>query len=152
MAHPDLCIRPFARADQAAVRRLILTGLGEHFGHIDESLNPDLADIHATYIQPGHVFVVACLAGELAGTGALRLHDALEGELVRISVSPTRRRQGIGQALVAHLIAAARQRGLTRLLVETNHDWYDAINLYKRFGFTEYDRDATNVYLHLDLA
>jgi ribosomal protein S18 acetylase RimI-like enzyme len=152
MVHPDLVIRPFAAADQAAARRLILAGLGEHFGTIDESLNPDLTDIAATYLAPGPRFVVACRAGELVGTGALRFHGAGEGELVRISVSPRHRRQGIAQAIVAHLIAEARQRGLARLLVETNYDWVAAINLYRRFGFTEYERDAINVYMHLDLA
>ncbi len=151
MAIPGLIIRPFAPADQAAARRLILAGLGEHFGHVDELLNPDLADIQATYIGPGHLFVVAWLAGERVGTGALRI-AVREGELVRISVSPAQRRRGIGQAIVADLIDQARQRGLPRLLVETNYDWYDAINLYQRFGFTEYGRDATNVYLSLDLA
>jgi ribosomal protein S18 acetylase RimI-like enzyme len=152
MINPDLVIRPFAAADQAAARRLILDGLGEHFGMIDESLNPDLTDIAATYLAPGHRFVVACLAGELVGTGALRFLGEQVGELVRISVSPRHRRQGIGQAVVAHLIAQARQRGLARLLVETNHDWVAAVNLYRRFGFTEYERDAVNIYMRLDLA
>ncbi len=150
MAIPGLIIRPFAPADQDAARRLILAGLGEHFGHIDESLNPDLTDIQATYIGPGHLFVVAWLVRERVGTGALRI-AAREGELVRISVNPTQRRRGIGQAIVAHLIDQARQRGLPRLLVETNDDWYEAINLYQRFGFTEYNRDATNIYMSLDL-
>lgn len=152
MINPDLVIRPFAAADQAAARRLILAGLGEHFGTIDESLNPDLTDIAATYLAPGHPFVLACVAGELVGTGALRLLGAQTGELVRISVSPRHRRQGIAQVVVAHLMAQARQRGLARLLVETNHDWVAAINLYRRFGFTKYERDAISVYMRLDLA
>jgi GNAT superfamily N-acetyltransferase len=150
MAIPDLILRPFQAADQDAARRLILAGLGEHFGHIDESLNPDLTDIQATYIAPGHRFVVAWIGEERVGTGALRI-AAPEGELVRISVSPDYRRRGIGQAIVAHLIDWARQQGLARLLVETNNDWYDAINLYQRFGFIEYNSDETNVYLSLDL-
>jgi len=35
--------------------------------------------------------------------------------------------------------------------VETNNDWYDAIGLYERCGFVEYDRDAESVYLALPL-
>lgn len=150
MAVTDVIVRPFQPADQDAVRRLILAGLGEHFGYIDESLNPDLTDIGATYVAPGHLFVVAWLGDDRIGSGALRIMGH-EGELVRISVSPAQRQRGIGQAIIAHLIAQARQRGMTRLLVETNLDWYDAINLYKRFDFTEYSRDDRNVYLSLDL-
>lgn len=152
MIHRDPIVRPFAATDQAAARRLILGGLGEHFGTIDESLNPDLLDITATYLEPGHWFVVVEVAGELVGTGALRRHGDGVGELVRISVGPRHRRQGIGQAIVAHLIAAAQQAGITRLLVETNLDWEEAIRLYERFGFREYDRDAISVFMCLDVA
>ena len=42
-----IVVRRFAPADQDAARRLILEGLGAHFGSIDESLNPDLDDIAA---------------------------------------------------------------------------------------------------------
>lgn len=38
-------VRPFETRDQVAARKLILSGLGEHFGFIDERLNPDLDDI-----------------------------------------------------------------------------------------------------------
>ncbi len=34
-----LTIRPFAPGDQEAARRLILEGLVEHFGFVDEALN-----------------------------------------------------------------------------------------------------------------
>ena len=69
-------IRPFVPHDQIAARQLILNGLGEHFGWIDETRNPDLDDIAANYIQHGNVFVVAKLGGALVGTGGLITVDA----------------------------------------------------------------------------
>ena len=57
----ELCIRSFEVGDQEQARWLILEGLGEHFGYIDETLNPDLDDILHNYIIPGHDFVVACM-------------------------------------------------------------------------------------------
>ena len=42
-------ISEFKPSDQAAVRRLILDGLAERWGVLDESLNPDLNDIAAAY-------------------------------------------------------------------------------------------------------
>ncbi|CAA9269377.1 MAG: hypothetical protein AVDCRST_MAG93-2561, partial [uncultured Chloroflexia bacterium] len=45
MSLPNLAIRPFTPADQKAARDLVLDGLGEHFGWIDTSRNPDLDDI-----------------------------------------------------------------------------------------------------------
>jgi GNAT superfamily N-acetyltransferase len=148
----ELCIRSFEVGDQEQARWLILEGLGEHFGYIDETLNPDLADILHNYLIAGHVFVVACMGRELVGTGALILHDEGISELVRISTRKDYRRQGIGRAITTYLVNVARQRGDRRILVKTNASWHDAINLYKRLDFVEYERTAIGVGLELLLA
>jgi GNAT superfamily N-acetyltransferase len=130
-------------------RSLILEGLGEHFGYLDETLNPDLDDILHTYLRAGHVFVVACMGRELVGTGALILHGEGISEMVRISTRKTYRRRGIGQAIVTYLVDVARQRGDRRIIVKTNASWHDAIHLYQRLGFVEYERTALGVGLEL---
>lgn len=146
-----MVIRSFEPRDQDACRRLILDGLGEHFGYIDETLDPDLDDIVTSYIEPGHAFVVAEIDGELVGTGALVSTDKDAGRIVRMSVSRKRRREGIGCALVTYLLSVARQRGFTRVIVSTEHGWEDALGLYRRCGFTEYRRDDVNTCLSLTL-
>jgi ribosomal protein S18 acetylase RimI-like enzyme len=45
----------------------------------------------------------------------------------------------------------AAEKKLGQILVETNHDWYDAIRLYERCGFKEYDRDEESVHLSINL-
>jgi GNAT superfamily N-acetyltransferase len=130
-------------------RSLILEGLGEHFGYLDETLNPDLDDILHTYLRAGHVFVVACMGRELVGTGALILHGEGISEMVRISTRKTYRRRGIGQAIVTYLVNVARQRGDRRIIVKTNASWHDAIHLYQRLGFVEYECTALGVGLEL---
>jgi ribosomal protein S18 acetylase RimI-like enzyme len=146
-----LVIRPFAAADQASARRLILNGLAEHFGRLDETLNPDLDDIWSHYVAIGALFVVAEIDGAPVGTGAL-IREGSGGRLVRISVAPAQRRQGVGRALVDHLVRAARARAWPQVLVETNDDWHDAIALYQRYGFREYARAVGEVHMVLDLA
>lgn len=152
---PAWHIRPFAPADQQAARRLITAGLGERFGFIDETRNPDLNNIWTSYVLAGHLFVVAECEAELIGTGALCAEPSAAelptGRLARMSVAPSWRRQGVARAIVMHLVQAARERGYIRLLVETNHDWFDAIRLYQRCGFTPYDRDEESVHLALSL-
>jgi ribosomal protein S18 acetylase RimI-like enzyme len=150
MTTENLVIRPFTRADQAAARRLILGGLAEHFGRLDETLNRDLDDIWAYYVVTGALFVVAEIDRRPVGTGAL-VAEGIGGRLVRISVAPAQRRMGLGRALVGYLVSAARARGWPQVLVETNHDWYDAIALYQRYGFREYARDAGEIHMALDL-
>lgn len=144
-------IRPFQRNDQEAVRWLIVSGLAEHFGHIDPAYNHDLNDIQRNYLAEGHLFVVAEREGILVATGALLRLDEQRGQLVRMSVHPTHRRQGLGRTLVAHLLQAARTLGLQKVVVETNIGWEDAVGLYQSCGFVEYDRDTVHVYMLLEL-
>jgi GNAT superfamily N-acetyltransferase len=148
----ELCIRSFEVGDQEQARWLILEGLGEHFGYIDETLNPDLDDILHNYLRAGHVFVVAYKGRELVGTGALISHGAGISELVRISTRKDYRRRGIGQTIVTYLVNVARLRGDRRIIVKTNAFWHDAINLYKRLDFVEYGRTALGVGLEQLLA
>ena len=146
-------IRPFAPGDQSAARRLVLAGLGERWGWIDETRNPDLDDIAAHYVAPGHYFVVVEQDGELIGTGALVAEGTggeAAGRIVRMSVAPEHRGRGVGRALVEYLLDEARRRGYRRVLVETTREWHDAIRLYQRCGFVEYARDDEDVHLALD--
>lgn len=151
MPATDIQVRPFVVRDQPIARALILQGLGEHFGFIDEALNPDLDDIAANYLAHGHPFFVAEYQQILVGTGALHIHPDGTGQLVRISTHHAYRRLGIARAICLQLIDSGRQRGLLRLIVETTHDWHDAIKLYQSLGFVEYQRVRNGIYLGLDL-
>jgi len=147
-----LVIRTFAPSDQVAARRLILEGLGEHFGAVDETRNPDIDEIAANYIGRGHLFLVAEDALGLVGTAALVFEDSASAQVVRVSVAPRWRRRGLAQALVMRLIEAGSARGLVRLWMETNDDWEPAIGLYRACGFAAYDHRDENIYMELDLS
>ncbi len=144
-------IRPFQPGDQDAARRLILDGLGEHFGFIDETRNPDLDDIARHYLAAGHAFIVAEADDKIVGTGGLIAYGAGTGRIVRMSVSHDHRRLGIGRAVVARLLDLARERGYSRVVVRTEPDWAAAIGLYTSFGFAEYDRDDEDIYFSVML-
>ncbi len=141
----SLHIRPFEPRDQDTVRRLVLAGLGEHFGWIDETRNPDLDDIETNYLKREHTFIVAEIDGKLVGTGALLTESQNTGRIVRISVSQARRRNGIGRALVTRLLSIARQKNFKQVRVATTPGWHDAIELYRRCGFTEYARNDQDI-------
>ena len=147
----EIVFRPFQPSDQSAACALIQQGLGEHFGFIDETMNPDLDDIDVHYIQPGHLFLLAEDEGELVGTGALITDAPGVAQMVRVSVCSAQRRRGIGRAMVTRLVQAARQRYYKKVRVETNKDWFDAIGLYRSCGFSEYARDEISVYMDLDV-
>lgn len=149
--HAKPVIRSFRVVDQAAVRRLVLDGLGDHFQTIDESLNPDLEDIATHYVRQGHTFIVAEYANEIVGAGAMVELQDRTARIARVSVDKKHRRQGIAATIVSRLIEIARKRGYERLVVETNHDWFAAIELYRHCGFEAYALDSESVHLQLIL-
>lgn len=146
----ELTIRPFTPADQTAAEAVVNAGLAERWGTLDRSRNPDLRDIAAAYPARGHAFYVGTVDGIIVATGALTVAGAV-GRIERMSVAAAWRGHGFGRAMTEHLIAAARRRGLTTLLVETNHDWHSAVRLYRACGFTPVDRDDESVHMRLIL-
>ena len=129
----NITIQPFRPADQPAVRDLVLTGLGEHWGHIDYTLNPDLDDIATTYADA--TFLTAWLGDELVGTGALVHEEEGVARVVRMSVDEAARRRGIGCMILDRLCESARAAGYRQIVLETTETWDGVIAFYKNYGF-----------------
>jgi ribosomal-protein-alanine N-acetyltransferase len=64
----------------------------------------------------------------------LTRHVLDEEELLLIAVIPDARRRGVGAALLEHLFAASRRRGIARIFLEMRRG-NPAIALYRKFGF-----------------
>jgi putative acetyltransferase len=88
--------------------------------------------------DPSVTFCSARRDGELLGVGALKELDADHGELKSMHTSTPARRQGVGDALVAHLVGLARQRGYRRVSLETGaqEEFGPARAMYGRAGFS----------------
>ncbi len=148
----DLQLRMVHADDQEEARLLILEGLGEHFGYIDESLNSDINNIKINFSKQGSFFIVAQLNSSIIGTGGLILEEKDTGRIVRISVKQKFRGHGIGKNIVEYLIKLAKEYGYKKIIVSTNLDWVEAIHLYKKCGFYDYDRDNIEVHMYLELS
>jgi GNAT superfamily N-acetyltransferase len=131
-------------------RRIILSGLGEHFGAIDETRNPDLDDIAQSYLSRGHDFYVAELDGQVVGTVGL-LSEPSRARIVRMSVTRKNRQQGIATALLKKCIEMARERGVSDIVALTEPHWSDAVGFYLASGFEQYGSDADDIHLRLSL-
>jgi ribosomal protein S18 acetylase RimI-like enzyme len=142
-------VRPVEPKDVTTARAVILEGLRERWGYLDPLKNPDLNDLLATYA--GSVFVVAELDGEIVGTGALVARGRAEAQVVRMSVAKSRRRSGVGSAVLAVLLEAARSRGCRRIVLETASSWTDAREFYEHHGFQLSHYAAGDAYFFLDL-
>ena len=77
--------------------------------------------------------------GRLLGVGALKVLDAEHGELKSMHTTSAARGLGVGAAMVARLLEAARERGLGRVSLETGSmaAFAPARRLYERTGFVE---------------
>ena len=133
MSHAEVEVSSFQSSDQDAIRSLILVGMGEHWGHVDETLNPDLADIAASY---GHGrTVVVRQAGSIVATGTIVPCDSSTAEILRMSVAPDHRRGGLGRLVVNELLSTARGWGATAVVLETSAHWHEVVAFYQSCGF-----------------
>lgn len=75
--------------------------------------------------------------GEIAGCGALKRLDARRGELKSMRVADAFLGRGVGRALLEHLVAEARARGMQSLWLETGSSpaFVPALRLYESAGF-----------------
>src|SRR5262249_32049321 len=95
----------------------------------------------------------------VAGIGALKELDDRTGEIKSMRTHPHFLRRGVAAALLDHIIAVARARGMKRLSLETGGGpgFEPALKLYRGRGFTEggafadYEKSAFNQFLHLHL-
>lgn len=119
-----------------AVRALIAAHLqGMHATSPPES-------VHALDIDglrhPSITFWSAWVDGALAGIGAMKAIDDERGELKSMRVDDRFRGSGVGRVILRHIMAAARERGMTSLWLETGSpdEFIPAVRLYQSEGFT----------------
>src|SRR5947208_17187924 len=84
----------------------------------------------------GRLFLAPDASGS-AGCVALRPFDADAAEMKRLYVRPAYRGQGLGRALAAAAIAAARETGRSRVVLDTLPSMGEAIALYRSLDFKE---------------
>jgi len=137
-----------------------------------ELLALHLSGMHANS-PPGHVFALdlsglqapgvtvwsAWSGDAIAGIGALKALGDGSGEIKSMRTHPDHLRKGVGVAILEHIIADARRRGLRRLSLETGSGpaFEAALTMYRKRGFRngeafgDYEASAFNQFMHLAL-
>ncbi len=131
--------------------------LEEHLASM-ASLSPP-ESMHALNLdglrRPEVSFWTAWSDDRLLGCGALKQLDPGHGEVKSMRTAQQHRRQGVGRALLAHILAEAERRGYQRLSLETGSmaAFEPAQRLYADFGFTlcepfaDYVVDPNSVFM-----
>ena len=110
--------------------------------------------------SPDVTFWSAWDGDAVAGVGALKQLSPDHGEVKSMHTAEALRGRGVGSAILRHIIAAARARGMSRLSLETGSWPYfaPARALYARHGFVEcppfgdYRPDPNSVFMTLGLS
>ena len=143
------------RADD--VRLLI----ARHLGFARAVTPPE--DVHALdlegLVDPAVAFFSYRLDRELLAIGALKHLDPDHAEVKSMHTAESARGRGIGRAMLAHLLALARERGYRRVSLETGAmaAFEPALALYRSAGFVEtgpfgeYAPSDNSVFMTLEL-
>jgi DNA-binding MarR family transcriptional regulator/GNAT superfamily N-acetyltransferase len=100
-------------------------------------------------VPPAGLLLVATLAGEPVGCGALKFHDRAPTEIKRMWVAEQVRGLGLGRRLLVELEAQAAARATSRVVhLETNGTLAEAIALYRSSGYTEVAPFNDEPYAH----
>jgi putative acetyltransferase len=108
---------------------------------------------------PNITFWAAWDGDTLVAVGAFKLLAENHGEVKSMHTVPSARRKGVGSAMLQHIVAFARSRGISRLSLETGSwDYFQpAVAFYRKHGFVEcqpfadYVPDPNSIFMTLDL-
>lgn len=139
-------IRPLRSEEASAAQRLVVEvaqpliapdlSPAEFGAQLDRrGFFDDITHFETVYGPPDGTFLVATVAGELIGTGALRRQNDETAELRRLYVRNAYQGLGIGYALSSQLLAFARHRGYREVVLTTDVAQRRAQAFYRRLGF-----------------
>lgn len=63
-----------------------------------------------------------------------------QGELANVAVTPRLRGRGLGTYLLARVLEVGRERGIQTMFLEVRASNVQALDLYRRFGFSDVGR------------
>jgi putative acetyltransferase len=131
--------------------------LEEHVRNMREISPPE--SVHALDLaalrRPGITFWTAWSNATLLGCGALKELDPGHGEIKSMPTAAAQRRNGVGRAMLLHIVEEARLRHYARLSLETGSmaAFAPARMLYASFGFdycgpfADYLEDPNSVFM-----
>jgi putative acetyltransferase len=139
----------------------VVSLIGEHLQGMTLHSPPE--SIHALGLdelkKTEITFWTAWEGEQLMGCGALKELDSKHGELKSMRTSSAHLRKGVAQAMLEHIINEARERGYSRLSLETGsmEAFLPARKLYEKYGFVycppfgNYFEDPNSVFMTMEL-
>jgi putative acetyltransferase len=148
---PAVSIRSFEPGDEASFKALNEEWIVKHFV-LEEKDRAVLGDPVKYILKPGGEIVFATVGKETVGCCALAPEGPGEYEVAKMAVTEAYQGRGIGRKILEGVIAVAREKGATRLYLETNSK-LSATYLYESIGFRHLpvERRRPSLYSRADI-
>ena len=142
-------IRTIQRADNPALAIIIRNALAEFGANKPGTVYYDATTdaLYELFRQPGSIYYVAEVAGELIGGAGIFPSPGLPDgtcELVKMYLSPAARGKGIGKMLIDKALQFAGEAGYLNVYIETMPELRKAMSVYEKFGFKYLDGPMGN--------
>ncbi len=137
----NITIRNIEPADNAALAIIVRRSLEEFNAAKPGTVyfDPTTDNLYEVFRHPRSAYFVAVINNEVAGGGGIYPTENLPAgtcELVKMYLSRAARGKGIGKMLMEKCFDAAKEKGFTKIYLETMPELKLAIPMYEKFGFT----------------
>jgi len=123
----DFHIRPMRESDLPVVAEIDSSAFAPLWRN-------SLSDITRSFPRSGYATVIEN-SGEIAGF-QISTTTPISAHLARLAVLPKYQRQSLGFSLVKDLLDHSLRHGYFRVTVNTQHDNFSSLALYRKLGFT----------------
>jgi len=145
----DTTVRQIQKKDNASLAVIIRNALKE-FGadkpgtvYYDESTD----HLFELFQQPNAVYYAAVQGNTVLGGAGIYPTDGLPEdtcELVKMYLAPAARGKGLAKLLMNFCLKTAKEKGFTKVYIETMPELAAAIGMYEKFGFTYLQKPLGN--------
>jgi ribosomal protein S18 acetylase RimI-like enzyme len=134
-------LRPYEEADEAAVVALWREVFPDEPAHnVPEEVIARKLEVQR------ELFFVAVEGGQVVGT-AMAGYDGHRGWVYAVAVKPSRRRRGVGAALMARVEEGLRAMGCPKLNLQVRASNREAVAFYEKLGYVVEDRVSMGKHL-----
>lgn len=129
-------IIPFSLALQEPIKTLNLEWLERYF-KVEPKDALVLSNPQEEIIDKGGFIYYASYHDRIVGTVSLLKINESEFELSKMAVTDGVQGLGIGNKLVQHCLAVAKEKQIAKLILYSNRRLKSALHLYEKYGFIE---------------
>jgi GNAT superfamily N-acetyltransferase len=130
----EIKIIPYRSEHHAIFKQLNLEWL-DHYNLTESHDLMILDDPEGKVLNNGGFIWMAETDGKIVGSaGLMKEHEGVY-ELVKMTVTASYQGKGISRLLIEKCLAKARELGVKKLMLFSNHQLQRAIGLYEKYGF-----------------